>query len=101
VIEKENGLCGFIEVSIHPDAENCATTPVGFIEGWWVDPDYRKQGYGGKLLEKAEKWALSKGCRKIASNMEDYREISLKMRQASSYEVTSRGEIIKFKKNIG
>ena len=30
------GLCGFIEVSLRNYAEGCMTSPVAYIEGWYV-----------------------------------------------------------------
>lgn len=32
------------------------------IGGLWVDEDYRNQGYGKALVEKAQDWAMVKGC---------------------------------------
>src|SRR5262245_35034340 len=47
------GLAGFLEVSLHQGAEGCTTTPVGYVEGWYVDPDLRRRGVGGLLLSAA------------------------------------------------
>ena len=55
------GLCGFVEASIRPFAEDCTTRPVGYVEGWFVDPDMRRQGVGRKLVKAAEQWAAAHG----------------------------------------
>src|SRR4051794_8633233 len=40
VAEREGGgLCGFVEASIRPYAEGAEAQPVGYVEGWYVDPD--------------------------------------------------------------
>jgi len=62
------GPGGFAEVSIHPHALGCETQPVGYLEGWWVDPDLRRTGLGRRLLAAAEDWARAKGCREMASD---------------------------------
>ena len=62
------GLCGFVEASVRPMADGCTTQPVGYVEGWYVDPDVRKQGVGRRLVEAAEAWAASRGCREMASD---------------------------------
>src|SRR5262245_22891498 len=62
------GLCGFVEASIRPFAEDCTTRPVGYVEGWFVDPDMRRQGVGRKLVKAAEEWAAGRGCREMASD---------------------------------
>ena len=41
--------------------EGCETSPVGYIEGWYVDPDLRQKGLGGLLFQAAEDWARSEG----------------------------------------
>src|SRR5208282_2085012 len=44
VSERRNGqLQGFLEASLRDTAENCDTSPVGYIEGWYVDPDARRR----------------------------------------------------------
>src|SRR3954451_14864090 len=64
VAEREDGsLCGFLEAGIRPYAEGTEPGSVGYIEGWYVDPDVRRQGTGRALVEAAEAWARSKGCR--------------------------------------
>jgi len=62
------GLCGFVETSIRPHVDGCSTSPVGYVEGWYVDPDARRQGIGTKLVEAAELWAAAEGCREMASD---------------------------------
>src|SRR5262245_48552952 len=54
-------LCGFIEASVRPMADGCTTHPVGYVEGWFVDPDVRRQGVGRLLIEAAQAWAASQG----------------------------------------
>ena len=34
---------GFIEVSLRSFAEGCETSPVGYIEAWYVAPDARRR----------------------------------------------------------
>src|SRR5262249_36503294 len=62
------GLCGFVEASIRPFADGCTTGPVGYVEGWFVDPDVRLQGVGRRLVKAAEEWAAAHGCREMASD---------------------------------
>ena len=61
-------LIGFAEVSRRAYAEGCGTTPVGFLEGWYVEPAHQRQGVGRALVAAAEDWARSKGCREFASD---------------------------------
>jgi aminoglycoside 6'-N-acetyltransferase I len=69
VAEKDtNKLCGFIEVGTRPYAEGCETSPVAFIEGWYIDKDVQRQGVGRKLVQAAEAWAKEQGFTEIASD---------------------------------
>jgi hypothetical protein len=49
-------------------ADGCTTHPVGYVEGWFVDPDVRQRGVGRGLVQAAEKWAASQGCKEMASD---------------------------------
>lgn len=72
VVERPSadGLCGFVEVGERLYADGCDTTPVAYIEGWFVDPDVRRQGLGTALLLASEAWARTRGYRELASDTE-------------------------------
>lgn len=61
-------VIGFAEVSRRNYAEGCETSPVGFLEGWYVAPAWRRRGMGRALLKGAEGWARSLGCTEFASD---------------------------------
>ena len=67
VSESEGTVNGFLEASLRQYAEGCETSPVGCIEGWYVDPPARRKGVGRALVIAAENWARSKGCTEMAS----------------------------------
>ncbi|MBL8977576.1 MAG: GNAT family N-acetyltransferase [Gemmatimonadetes bacterium] len=62
------GLTGFAEVRLRSHVDGCRTSPVGFLEGWYVVAAYRRQGVGGALVRAAEAWARGRGCREMASD---------------------------------
>ena len=42
VVERADGsVAGFVEVGARPYADGCDTSPVGYVEAWYVDPDVR------------------------------------------------------------
>lgn len=83
-------LIGFLEASIRPFVEDCVTDNVGYLEGWFVEPDHRLQGVGRELVRKAEYWARQKGCTEMASDAEVGNEASLGAHTKLGYSVTSR-----------
>jgi aminoglycoside 6'-N-acetyltransferase I len=40
----DDTICGFVEVAPRPYADGCDSSPVGFIEAWYVDSDMRRMG---------------------------------------------------------
>jgi aminoglycoside 6'-N-acetyltransferase I len=68
VCEAQEGLVGFVEARLREYAEGCSTSPVGFIEGWYVESEARGAGVGRSLVEAAEAWARSGGCTEMASD---------------------------------
>lgn len=83
-------LVGFLEASIRPFVEDCHTDHVGYLEGWFVEPDFRRYGIGRRLVRSAESWARSKGCTEMASDSEIGNDLSLKAHLNLGYEETSR-----------
>ena len=94
----DGGLCGFVEAALRSRADGCESTPVGYIEGWYVDPDLRRRGVGRVLVEAAETWARSRGCRQMASDAELWNEVSHRAHGALGYEETAR--LVLFKKDL-
>lgn len=62
------GLCGFAEVGLRSHAEGCLTSPVGYLEGIWVDPEYRRRGVGRALLAASQTWARERGATEMGSD---------------------------------
>ena len=44
---------GFIELDLRSYAEGCASSPVPYIEGWYVESAWRGHGTGGALMRAA------------------------------------------------
>jgi aminoglycoside 6'-N-acetyltransferase I len=93
-------LGGFLEVTTHASAEGCGTSPVGYLEGWWVDEDLRLQGVGRALVSAAEEWARGLGYTEMASDTDDFRPWSVAAHQRLGYSVTSAGKEIRFRKPL-
>jgi aminoglycoside 6'-N-acetyltransferase I len=83
---ENNTVYGFIELSVHDEAPGCFTTKIGFIEGWYVKPEYRKLGVGKALVEVGERWAKNIGCKEMASDTTERYPISRIAHIALGYE---------------
>jgi aminoglycoside 6'-N-acetyltransferase I len=100
VVERLDGrLGGFIELSQRDYAEGCTSTPVAYIEGWYIDEDLRRQGLGAALVRAGERWARERGLKEIASDAEIGNEVSIMAHKAIGYEEEAR--IVCFRKRVG
>jgi aminoglycoside 6'-N-acetyltransferase I len=84
--ENDTRIVGFAELNIRPYAEGCSTDRVGFLEGWFVVPDARRQGVGRALLVAAEEWARAQGCTEFASDTLVDNDVSAAAHQALGFE---------------
>ncbi len=89
---------GFLEASLREYAEGCATSPAGFIEGWYVDADLRRAGVGRALVHAAEAWAAAKGCVEMGSDTEAVNVRSQRAHAALGYGAT---RMVSFWKRLG
>ena len=92
------GLCGFIEVSLRSYAEGCQTSPVTYIEEWYVDADSRRYKLGTQLVQAAEAWARRQGLQEIASDTQIDNTVSIQAHKVLGYEEVER--IVCFRKAL-
>ncbi len=90
---------GFAQCGLRHDyVEGTSTNPVGYLEGVYVDPPYRKHGYAKRLLAACETWAKEQGCLEFASDCELYNTDSLQFHLNVGFEEANR--IICFRKTL-
>jgi aminoglycoside 6'-N-acetyltransferase I len=86
------------ELSLRPYAEDCRTSPVAFLERWYVIPAARRQGVGRALVSAAERWAREWGCSEFASDTELDNSTSAAAHRALGFE--DAGAIRCFRKGL-
>ena len=89
VAEHDGTLAGFVELSLRAYAEGCETSPVAYLEGWYVSPDARGTGVGRALLNAAEMWGRAQGCTEFASDAEADNASSADAHRACGFEEVS------------
>lgn len=99
-LKYENNLpVGFAQVNLRYDyVEGCETSPVGYLEGVFVQESFRGRGYAKELLKKCEDWAKSKGCKEFASDCEIKNVVSYNFHKAMNFSEANR--IICFTKKV-
>lgn len=99
VAVRQNGrLGGFLEGGIRKYAEGCDSSPVAYLEGWFVDKDLRQQGVGGMLVNAMEDWAREQGFTEIGSDTWLDNDTSIQAHIALGYEESER--LVHFRKTL-
>ncbi|MDL1911713.1 GNAT family N-acetyltransferase [Chloroflexi bacterium CFX6] len=83
-------LVAFIEARLREYAEACETSPVGYIEAWYVDPHVRGRKLGREMVRAAEQWAREKGMTEMASDTWLENEVSIAAHLKMGYEEVER-----------
>ncbi|WP_425479337.1 aminoglycoside 6'-N-acetyltransferase [Lysobacter enzymogenes] len=99
VAQDDDGLCGFAEASLRSDYVNgTESSPVAFLEGWYVAPRRRGQGVGRALIAAVESWGRERGCRELASDaLLDHLD-SQRAHEACGFEETER--VVYFRRKL-
>ncbi len=83
--------CGFAEVVVRNDpVEGSAASPVPYLEGWYVEAEFRGRGVGRALLRAAEDWARDLGYRELGSDAESANTHSIRAHLATGFREVGR-----------
>lgn len=92
-------VIGFAQCQLRHDyVEGTSTSPVGNLEGIYVEECSRRQGAAKALLAACEDWARSKGCTEFASDCELENADSLRFHRSLGFREANR--IICFTKEL-
>lgn len=91
-------VAGFLELSLRSYAEGCTSSPVPYIEAWFVASGARQAGVGRALVEAAESWALLRGFAEIASDAGLDNHLSQEAHAALGFIETDR--LVAFRKSL-
>lgn len=95
----EQRAIGFAQCQLRQDyVEGTSTSPVGYLEGLYVEPTFRKVGYARQLITQCEQWAKRHHCSEFASDCELGNEVSELMHQKLGF--TEANRIICFTKKL-
>ena len=81
-------LTGFIELNIRTEAPGSAGQRVPFIEGWYIEENIRRCGFGAMLVRQAESWAKSLRFGMLASDTDTCNNISISAHKALGFTET-------------
>lgn len=99
VSEESSVVVGFAYASLRHDyVEGTETSPVGYLEGVFVEEVNRQQGVARCLVAACENWAKEMGCSEFASDCELENTASEAFHKSIGFEESNR--IICFTKKL-
>lgn len=98
VADVQGRLVGFLELDYRKYAPGCTSSPVPFIEGWYVEPAMRGRNIGRALIEAAEAHARAAGHTEMASDAESANPGGIAAHLAVGYEEIER--VVCFRKSL-
>ncbi|MET0225444.1 MAG: aminoglycoside 6'-N-acetyltransferase [Dokdonella sp.] len=98
-IDSTRTVVGFAEAAVRVDPVNGTdASPVGFLEGLYILPAWRRHGVGRALVNAVEQWTRARGCFELASDaLLDNRD-SHAAHAAYGFEETER--VVYFRKRL-
>lgn len=98
-IDGQDRVQGFAEATLRHDYVNgTESSPVGFLEGWYVAPEARGTGAGRALVAAVEQWTRERGCSELASDALLDNEASHRAHVACGFGETER--VVYFRKRL-
>lgn len=98
-VASDGALAGFAEAALRRDyVEGCKTSPVVFLEGIYVVPEFRKHGIAHALVKIVAEWGRGKDCSEFASNALIDNTDSHTFHAALGFEETER--VVFFRKEL-
>ncbi|MCB1120414.1 MAG: GNAT family N-acetyltransferase [Verrucomicrobiae bacterium] len=96
--EMDGAVAGFLEASLRNVVDGCLSSPVGYVEGICVFPQFRGRGISRALISAAEQWMKKKGCTEMGSDAELQNEEAIRYHRALGFEESYR--VVQFRKNL-
>lgn len=97
--EQDGAAAAFAQCGLRHDyVEGTRSSPVGYLEGVFVDPKLSRRGIARALVQACEAWARRQGCSEFASDCEISNRDSLLFHLGVGFE--EAGRIICFVKPL-
>lgn len=99
VLDRGDGsLGGFVELALRDGVDGAAREVTAFLEGWYVDPRLRGDGWGRKLIRAAEQWAKARDMFELAGDAECHNAVGVAAHRGCGFRETFR--VVQFLKRV-
>ena len=87
-----------LELALRNIVDGCLSSPVGYLEGIVVNPEFRGRGISRLLLQEAENWFRLKGCTEMATDSDLANTSAQEFHRQMGFEETFR--IVQFRRPL-
>ena len=98
VVDAADRPIGFAEIFIRDYANGCTQQPVPFLEGIWIDDDYRRSGVGRALIDRITSDLTEQGYVELCSDILETNHQSHRAHENWGFEETER--VVYFRKGL-
>ena len=98
LIEIDGAIAGFFELSSRNIVDNCLSSPVAYLEGLYLKPEYRGRGYGREVLSMVIDWCRARGYTELATDTELANRDARTFYEESGFTETER--IVQFRRTL-
>ena len=96
---RDGAAVGFAEANLRHDYVNgTQSSPVGYLEGLFVEADWRRHGVGRALVAAVAQWTRERGCSELASDAALDNLVSQAAHLAYGFEETER--VVYFRQRV-
>lgn len=89
--QEESGFIGFAQCGLRHDyVEGTHTSPIGYLEGVYVEPAFRRCGVAAELVRACEAWARAQGCSEFVSDAEAENAESIRFHLSAGFQEANR-----------
>ena len=89
---------GMLELALRNFVDGCLSSPVAYLEGIYLLPEYQRMGLSSLMMKKVKEWALNQGCTELASDAELNNLPSQKFHIKAGFQETYR--VVEYKMNL-
>lgn len=83
-------IVGFAEISERSLVDGAGYRPAAYLEGWYVEPGFRRGGVGSALVRAAADWARAEGYAYLGSDAEPDNKVSRAAHARSGFKEIGR-----------
>jgi aminoglycoside 6'-N-acetyltransferase I len=91
-------VMGMLEISYRNIVDGCISSPVPYIEGLYLYPQYRNNGYGTEILKMIITWCKEQGYTELATDAQIINTDAHRFYKSAGFEETDR--VVEFRLDL-